>query len=299
MLLCLPLFLGFSAGEAQAQTATLSISAPADAAEGDMGTTDKFFMVSLSSAASVDVTYTICFTNSGTATLGASDDFQTLNGGSIIPDLFGQCIQNKTLSAGQTSDSGFGMRIRGDTDAEPDETVIAQITLQGNPTGVTLGTSTATHTILDDDTPTPEISVSLPISEGESRSDAGEKKVTESEGGVGIGFPLSADQPLPRDLTVCVRVTESGTIDRVASADEGIQTVNMPSSVTNGSGTHTLTWTNTAADDCDADPCGKPRRREHGPRDYHRDADPTRRGGHHGKRRSDGAFLEQRGDPDA
>ncbi len=251
MLLCLPLFLGFSAEEAQAQTATLSISAPADAAEGDMGTTDKFFMVSLSSAASVDVTYTICFTSSGTATRGASDDFQTLNGGSIIPDLFGQCIQNKTLSAGQTSDSGFGMRIRGDTDAEPDETVIAQITLQGNPTGVTLGTSTATYTILDDDTPAPEISVSLPISEGESRSDAGEKKVSESEGGVGIGFNLSANQPLPSALTVCVDVEESGG-DRVASGNEGIQTVNMPSSVTNGSGTHTLTWTNTMADDQDS-----------------------------------------------
>ncbi len=143
-------------------------------------------------------------------------------------------------------------RIRGDTDAEPDETVIAEITLQGNPTGVTLGTSTATHTILDDDTPTPEISVSLPISEGESRSDAGEKKVTESEGATGIGFDLAADQPLPRDLDVCVRVTESGG-DRVASGDEGIQTANMlASGLTNGSGTHTLTWANNTDDDRDS-----------------------------------------------
>ena len=38
-LLCLPLFLGFAAGEAQAQT-TLSISAPADANEGDSSTRD-------------------------------------------------------------------------------------------------------------------------------------------------------------------------------------------------------------------------------------------------------------------
>ena len=48
-----------------------------------------------------------------------------------------------------------------------------------------------------------------------------------------------------------MRVTESGG-DRVASGSEGIQTVNMPSSVTNGSGTHTLTWTNTVADDQDS-----------------------------------------------
>ena len=145
----------------------------------------------------------------------------------------------------------IGIRVKGDTDAESDETVIATLSLRGNAPGVTLGTSVVTHTILDDDTPAPEISVSLPISEGESRSDAGEKKVPESEGSVGIGFNLAADQPLPSALTVCVRVTESGG-DRVASGSEGIQTANMPSSVTNGSGTHTLTWTNTAADDQDS-----------------------------------------------
>ncbi len=97
----------------------------------------------------------------------------------------------------------------------------------------------------------PVISVSLPISEGENRSDAGEKKVAESDGGVGIGFSLAADRPLTSDLTVCVRVTESGG-DRVASGNEGIHTVTMPSSVTNGSGIHTLTWTNTATDDLDS-----------------------------------------------
>ena len=248
VLLCLPLFLGLAAEEAQAQTATLSISAPADANEGDAGTTDKFFMVSLSSAASVDVTYTICYANSGTATRGASDDFQTLNNGSIIAGVFGECIQNKTITAGQTSNSSTGIRIRGDTDAEPDETVIAQLTLQGNPAGVTLGTSTATYTILDDDTPAPEISVSLPSAEGVSPIDG--KKPREESVGSAV-FNLAANQPLPSALTVCVRVTESGG-DRVASGSEGIQTVNMPSSVTNGSGTHTLTWTNTAADDQDS-----------------------------------------------
>ena len=248
VLLCLPLFLGLAAEEAQAQTATLSISAPADANEGDAGTTDKFFMVSLSSAASVDVTYTICYANSGTATRGASDDFQTLNNGSIIAGVFGECIQNKTITAGQTSNSSTGIRIRGDTDAEPDETVIAQLTLQGNPAGVTLGTSTATYTILDDDTPAPEISVSLPSAEGVSPIDG--KKPREESVGSAV-FNLAANQPLSSALTVCVRVTESGG-DRVASGSEGIQTVNMPSSVTNGSGTHTLTWTNTAADDQDS-----------------------------------------------
>ena len=58
------------------------------------------------------------------------------------------------------------------------------------------------------------------------------------------GANLSADQPLTSALTACLRVTESGD-DRVASGNEGIQTVSMPSRVlANGSGTRTLRWTN-------------------------------------------------------
>ena len=100
--------------------------------------------------------------------------------------------------------------------------------------------------------PPPVLSVSLPTSEGERRSDAGEKEVPESEGTTGIGFDLSTHQPLSSALTVCVRVTESGG-DRVASGNEGIKTVSLTSSGnTNGSGTHTLRWTNTPADDRDS-----------------------------------------------
>ncbi len=54
-----------------------------------------------------------------------------------------------------SSISPLGIQVRGDTDAEPDETVIATLTfLDSPPNGVTLGTATATYTILDDDTPT-------------------------------------------------------------------------------------------------------------------------------------------------
>ena len=225
--------------------------------------------MTLSAAVGNVTNYNVCFT--GTATIHtpsaqvfsapypaipAASDYQPIiefTGGAIAV-WNSNCIQG-TIDARETTSSSLiiGIRVKGDTDAESDETVIATLSLHGDSNiGVTLGTSTATHTILDDDTPAPEISVSLPTSEGESRSDDGEKKVSESEGGVGIGFNLAANQPLPSALTVCVRVTESGTIDRVASADEGIQTANMPSSVTNGSGTHTLTWTNTAADDPDS-----------------------------------------------
>ena len=224
------------------------------------------FTVSLSAAVGNLTNYTVCFT--GTATIhtpssrvfsapypaipGTADFQPTVDLNGVALAIWNQNCVDAVIDDRETSPYNIiGIRVKGDTDAESDETVIATLSLRGNAPGVTLGTSVVTHTILDDDTPAPEISVSLPISEGESRSDAGEKKVPENEGGVGIGFNLAANQPLPSALDVCVRVTESGG-DRVASGSEGIQTVSMPSSVINGSGTHTLTWTNTPADDQDS-----------------------------------------------
>ena len=241
--------------------AALSISAPADANEGDSSTRDLEFTVTLSETRADTTNFIVCFTGTATndtATTGAiaaTADYRpgaTFGGSFLALDSDGDGCIGERINSNQTRSSGaVTIRVKGDTDAESDETVIA--TLSSTESGVTVLNAEATHTILDDDTPAPEISVSLPISEGESRSDAGEKKVNESEGGVGIGFPLSANQPLPEALDVCVRVTESGTIDRVASADEGIQTVNMlASGMTNGSGNHQLTWTNTAADDPDS-----------------------------------------------
>ncbi len=223
--------------------------------------------MSLTAGVTDTTTFTVCFT--GTATIHtpsaidysppypaipAGSDYQALQGTGSNLAVWNQNCVDSSINSNQTSTGStqtIGIRVKGDTDAEVDETVIATLSLRGSNFSVTLGTDTATHTILDDDTPAPEISVSLPISEGESRSDAGEKIVTENEGTTGIGFNLAANQPLPDALDVCVRVTESGG-DRVTSGNEGIQTVNMPSSLTNGSGTHTLTWTDTMADDPDS-----------------------------------------------
>ncbi len=136
----------------------------------------------------------------------------------------------------------------GDTTQEPHGAVTAAV---NTGTGYTVGNpSSATVTVLDNDgtSAPPVISVSLPSGEGVMRKE-GEQVYEESVGPTGVLFTLSADRPLPSALTVCVRVTESGG-DRVASANEGIKTVNLPSeTLTNSSNTHTLTWTDTAADD--------------------------------------------------
>ena len=164
-MLCLPLFLGFAAVEAQAQT--LSISAPADASEGDSSTRDLAFTVTLSAARSTNPTnYRVCF--DGTATIDttradpipAAADYQplTIVSGSSFATA-SNCWDSSILQGDTSSVDSVGIRVKGDTDAEDDETVIATLSLRGSNEGVTLGTSVVTHTILDDDTPAPEISV--------------------------------------------------------------------------------------------------------------------------------------------
>ncbi len=446
LLVAVPLVAAVAAPAAAQSSATLSISAPADAVEGDSSTTEKFFSIALSQAVSGNTTVRVCVTGTATIdttaveTIPDTADYQFIASylGAAASRLNSNCV-NDIINSGDTELGVIvpGIRVKGDTEAEADETVIATLSFVGSPpAGVTLGASTVTYTILDDDTPTavsvapdwpltpsglsggesfrllfvssttrnasatdigtynsfvqtaakaghsaisdgvgdgfaavastsavdardnasttgagvpvywlggdkaadgyadfydgswdsysarnesgaavggtvrvwtgsnddgtkhasdylgntnvqagsvgtgsdpftavtlansngyrlyglspvftveapPVISVALPISEGESRTDAGEKKVPESEGSTGIGFNLAADQPLPADLTVCVQVTESGG-DRVASGNEGIHTVNMPMSALNGSGTHTLTWTDTNTDDRDS-----------------------------------------------
>ena len=136
----------------------------------------------------------------------------------------------------------------GDTTQELHGAVTA--TVSGG-TGYTVGNpSSATVTVLDDDgtSAPPEVSVRLMTSEGENRNADGEVEKPESDGTV--SFPLSLDAQPSAALTVCVRVTESGDVDRVALADEGIKTVSFNSGVQTGS--IDVAWTDTDADDLDS-----------------------------------------------
>ena len=165
VLIGLPLLTMLATG-AQAQTVaeiTASISAPTDAEETDFGMRRKDFVVSLSRASSADVTARVCY--SGTATQqkkgskSASDDYLTNLGGR---NYTSQC-KNLVINAGATSSSiWYRIYIHGDTTAEPDETVIATLSLVNPPAGVVLGTATATYTILDDDNITPTVSNTIP-----------------------------------------------------------------------------------------------------------------------------------------
>ena len=122
----------------------LSIAAPAAVTEGDSGSTDMTFTVSLDAASSKDVTVGYAVDTTSTATSGT--DFTALPSGTL------------TFAAGDTSET-ITVSVSGDELDEEDETVVIQLSNAGN---ATLGTATATGTITDDDA-SPELATLAPV----------------------------------------------------------------------------------------------------------------------------------------
>ena len=137
-------------------TPTLSLSGPASANEGNSGTRDLTYTVSLTSAISSDfVAWKVCL--DGTATrdtdggaIHGNADYQPRSGNSayVGTDCFSQAFNT---SSPALSNTDLMIRVKGDTVVEQDETVIATLTITDNTAGVALGTATHTHTIRDDD----------------------------------------------------------------------------------------------------------------------------------------------------
>ena len=218
--------------EAAAQ-ATLSISGPADANEGDSGMSTFTYTVTLSQAVSSSVTWRICFT--GTATISTAPgwssgaDYRGRSG----PLSTGTSCFLSSHNTGTLTRDQIGFQVRGDTDVEPDETVIATLTLSGTPPdGVTLGTSTHTHTILNDDTVAlPEVTIA-----------AGSSSVTEGDP---ASFTVTASPAPASALTVKLTVSESGNF--ATSGETGSsKTVSVP---TSGSATHSVSTENDNRDE--------------------------------------------------
>ncbi len=223
-LLCLSLLLVLAAGEAQAQT-TLSISAPADANEGDAGTRDLTFTVTRTGG-TANANYQVCFTGTATidttaaGTIPDAADYQplTIVSGTGFP-AGSNCLTGQTAGIGSE-----GIRVKGDTDAESDETVIATLSLRGPNPGVTLGNSVVTHTILDDDDPQITIAAdTASVAEGTTAS-----------------FTITTNAPPADDLTINLTVSDDETNGQnfVAAGDEGSKTVTIQAGQL--SATHTV-----------------------------------------------------------
>jgi Calx-beta domain len=134
--------------------------------EGDTGTTQASFPVTLSAAASGTVTVSWATAN-GTATAGSD---YTAASGTI------------TFNAGETAKTAV-VNVLGDSVDEPDETFMVNLS---SPSGATIADGQATGTILDNDPP-PQVSV-------------GDAIVTEGNSGtasVAVGIQLSAPSAFP------------------------------------------------------------------------------------------------------
>ena len=136
---------------------TLSIDSPT-VTEGDSGSVDMTFTVSLSPASTQQVTVDWADAGTGTATSGT--DYTAITGGTL------------TFPAGTTSQR-ITVSVTGDTAAEPNETVAVSLS---NPANATIGTGTGTGTIADDDggiddgdIDAPSLSIDSPrVAEGDS-----------------------------------------------------------------------------------------------------------------------------------
>ena len=189
----------------------LSISAPADADEGDSGTTDRYFEVTLSKAVAKSFSFTVCFSGTATGTtdslgtLSANDDYSVLV--ESRPSAAHRCRVGE-IAAGATSSTLLGIRVRGDTDLEGDETVVATLSLRQSAidAGVELGTSTATHTIQGDDRRI--LSISAP-----SDADEGDSGTTDRY------FEVSLSKPVAKSagFKICFSGTATGTTDSLGT----------------------------------------------------------------------------------
>ncbi len=120
----------------------LAIADPAAVTEGDSGSTDMIFTVTLDAASGRAVT--VDYAVDATSTATASTDF-TGGAGTL------------TFAAGDTSKT-ITVSVTGDELDEDNETVVLKLS---NATNASIGTATASGTITDDDDPAPGVTVSV------------------------------------------------------------------------------------------------------------------------------------------
>ena len=165
----------------------LSIDSPR-VTEGDSGSTDLAFTVTLSAASGREVTVQYADAGTGTATSGT--DYEALGGGTL------------TFAAGTTTQE-VTVRVTGDTLDEEDETVLVSLS---DPTNAVVSSTagTGTGTIIDDDD-APALSIDSPrVAEGDS-------------GSATLTFTVTLSAASGREVTV--RYADAGTGTATSGTD--------------------------------------------------------------------------------
>ncbi len=157
---------------------TLSIDSPS-VSEGNSGSTIMRFTVTLSAASGQQVT--VAYADAGTGTATSGTDYTAITGGTL------------TFAAGTTSQT-FDVSVTGDTDEEPNETVVATLS---NAANATISTATGTGTIVNDDGVT--VSIDSP-------------SVTEVDGGsTNLTFTVTLSKVSTQQVTVAYADAGTGT----------------------------------------------------------------------------------------
>ena len=199
---------------------TLSIT-DANVAEGDSGTSDLVFTVTLSALSDSDVSVDFATSDNSPAE------------GSATADSDYTAIGNTTLviPAGDTSGT-ITVSVTGDTTVESDETLTLTLS---NPTGATLGAAVATGTINNDDSAPPALpTVSITnssIIEGRSGTTNLSFTVTlsaASESDVDVDFATSDNSPAEGSATAGSDYTAgSGTVTIPAASTSAVIRVSV------------------------------------------------------------------------
>ena len=193
--------------------------------EGDSGSKDLTFTVTLSTASDRQVTVSYADATTGTATSGV--DYTTIAGGTL------------TFPAGATSQT-FNVSVTGDVLDESNETILVSLS---DPTNATISTATGTGTIADDDAaPT---SITLTVDDDD---------VGEGDGATTITVTAAVDGATRFTDARTVRVSVSGSstagavdFSRLVSAFP----IRIAAGAASGTGTFVLRPTDDALDETD------------------------------------------------
>jgi hypothetical protein len=160
----------------------------ATVSEGDSGTTDATFQVSLSSTTTSTVTV----------------DYTTTDGTATAPDDYASTSGTLTFAPGETTKT-ITVPVVGDTVYEPDETFSVDLS---NPSNATIADGHGVGTILNDDPP--------PFSGTPTSISVGKVKVIEGNTGTTpANFRVSLSMPMAQPVAV-----DYSTADRTAIAGE-------------------------------------------------------------------------------
>ena len=195
---------------------SLSIDSPS-VAEGDSGSANLVFTVSLGAASGRQVT--VGYADAGTGTAAAGTDYTAISAGTL------------TFAAGETAKT-LTVTVTGDTTSEPDETVV--VSLSGSVNAV-IGTASGTGTITDDDA-TPTVTLAL------SEPDAS-KPDTVNESGAGNSSTVTATLGgrSSAEVILTVAATAGANAEAGDFALSSAKTLTIAAGATASAGTVTVT----------------------------------------------------------